>query len=332
MGNHFIYRVLILLLLASSFTRAQDTLYYQRGNIEIGKIIAIDSLGGKVAFQGNEGPVRVMLFSNLSAIGFDSTSQLDKDFFNSPTHNVKRPQSINQSNDLLFEERTKYGLWMIQIDALSPFFDAPSPFLNASNAYPYNSSIGIGVEYFVTERLGLSAMSRVGTGKQSFSEDTIRDLYFFKVPFIPELLFEVNLSSRIYPGYQRVFSPYFAPFLCIGSLRYYHLREFFRYEDQNSQLYEANYSILLEKRTESYFQFGLALGFLLNITQNINLSTQLNVVSTNATTRSRYQFEAIGNSIFNKIYADYDKPRQINMNGQIFLAYRLNNPIKKPVH
>lgn len=173
-------------------------------------------------------------------------------------------------------------------------------------------------------------MSRVGTGKLSFSSDTISDFYFFKVPFIPELLFEVTLSSRIYPGYQRVFSPYLAPFVSFGSLRYYHRQEFFRYQDENSELPDASYSILLEKRAEGYFQMGATLGFLLNFTKSINLSAQLNVVSTNATPRSGEHFEARESPVFERIHSDYDKPRQINMNGQIFLAYRIANQISKP--
>ncbi len=331
MKNHVIGSVLTLFLLVNTYlSLGQDTLYYQNGKIEIGNIKAIDSVRGEVAFQGNEASVRVTLLTNLAAIGFDKVGPLDKDFFNENDQIVKRGQRINPDTDFSSERMIKYGSWMIQVDALSPFFDAPSPFLNASNAYPYNSNIGIGVEHFITERFGLSAMSRLGIGKQSFSTDTIGDFYFFKTPFIPELLFEINISSRIYPGYQRIFSPYLAPFISIGSLRYYHHKEFFRYENENAEPPDALYSILLEKKTEGYFQVGAALGFLLNFTKNINLSAQLNIVSTNATTRSGEQFEARGNPVFERIHADYDKPRQINTNGQIFLAYRLDHQIKKP--
>ena len=325
MRDHvFIIMLLVFLITTASICNAQDTLYYQNGNIEIGKILEVDSIKGKIAFKRNDGSTKVMLFSSLKTIGLNGIIIPDNNFFSVNSGGIHIDSGTKQSNDLS-EWRTKYSPWMIQVDALSPFFDAPSPFLNSSNAYPYNSSIGVGVEYYVTDRLGLSAMSRVGTGKMSFSSDTIRDLYFFKVPFIPELLFEVTLSSRIYPGYQRVFSPYLAPFVSFGSLRYYHRQEFFRYEDENAELPDALYSLLLVKRAEGYFQVGATLGFILNFTKSINLSAQLNIVSTNATPRSGEHFEARGNPVIERIHSDYDKPRQINMNGQIFLAYRIGN-------
>ncbi len=325
MNRYLIFVIGVLALhLGMTNCMAQDTLFYKNGNLAVGQIVDIDSASGKAAFQIEE-TTRVVLFSTLKSIGFDGNKNLNSEFFS--VHEealVQAPKTgINTQGSLLGETKFTYNSWLVQFDLFSPLRKDP---LN----FPENSNIGIGIEYFFSDRFSLSVVGRFGTNIKTHSTDTI-DLtnnYDYQIPYFTEMDHEFELATRIYPFSQRKFAPYFAPFVSFGKLIYYHRKDFNRYYETGEDYYYS-YSILVDRRTDNYFEWGGAAGLLMNLTRSINLSTQLIFVSTNTTMSSNeYYYDDDGGMYeLNGVYEN--RFRTGNVRFKVFLVCRFGGKLKE---
>ena len=325
MNRNSIFVIGVLSFVCMTKGIAQDTLYYKNGNLAVGNIIDIDSASGKVALQQDQS-TRVLLFSTLRRIGFDNQEHLNDDFFKSQeVMMVKAPKNeINTHVPFLGENKYTYNNWLVQFDLFSPWRNDP---LN----FPENSNIGIGVEYFFSDRLSLSVIGRFGTNVGTHSTDTINltNNYDYPIPYFAEMDHEFELATRFYPFSQKKFAPYFSPFIGFGELIYYHRKDFNRYYEIGEDYYYS-YSIMLDRRTNNYFEWGAAAGILMNLTRSINLSTQLIFVSTNTTMSSNeYYFDNTGGGYaFEGIYDS--RYRTGNVRFQVYLVCRFGGQLKEP--
>ncbi len=320
-NTFFLIGVLNLYLCLDSM--AQDTLYFKNGNVAIGHIVDLDSLGGKVALQ-QEGSTRVLLLRTLKGIGRDNQGRLNDDFFKSMEAAIEAPNNeITTHVPFLGENRYKYNNWLVQFDLFSPWRREP---MN----YPENSYIGIGVEYFFSDRMSLYVIGRIGTNMETHSTDTI-DLtnnYNYEIPYFTEMDHEFQLGTRLYPFGQRKFAPYLAPFISFGELIYYHRKDFNRYYEIGEDYYYS-YSILVDRRTDDYFEWGASAGILMNLTRTINLSAQLTLVSTNTTMSSNeYYYDNNGGGYAREGIYD-SRYRTGNLQFTVFLVGRFGGKLKE---
>ncbi len=319
--NRYSIFMIFSLYLCLSTCMAQDTLYFKNGNVAIGNIVDIDSARGKVAILQEES-TRVLLFSILNRIGFDSRNHLNSDFFiTQKVELMEAPKTeITTRSPLLGETKYVYNDWLVQFDLFSPW---KKETLN----YPYNSNVGIGIEYFFSERFSISVLGRFGTSNQTYSLDTI-DTNFNSVYYDEEMDHEFEISTRFYAYGQRKFTPYFAPSISFGKYIYYHRKDFVRsYELEQDYYYSS--AVLFDRRTDNYFEWGGAAGILMNLTRNINLSTQLILVSSN-TSRSagEYYEDNTSGGAYELYYIYDDRYRYSFLRFQVFLVCRFGGKLK----
>ncbi|MEQ8335838.1 MAG: hypothetical protein RIA62_00750 [Cyclobacteriaceae bacterium] len=303
---------------------AQDTLFYKNGNLAVGHIVDIDSASGKAAFQIEES-TRVVLFSTLQRVGFDGNKNLNSDFFSAHEEVLTQaPKTgINTKGSLLGKTKFTYNNWLIQVDLFSPL-------KKESWTYPDNSNVGIGIEYFFSDRFSLSVLGRFGTNIETHSTDTI-DITnnYYPIPYFEEMDHEFEIATRFYPFGQRKFAPYFTPCISFGKFIYYHRKDFSRYYETDQDSY-SSYAVLLDRRSENYFEWGGAAGLLMNLTRSINLSTQLIFVSTNATSSSSEYYADFNNGGVYELYGIYDDRYRIgNVRFQVFLVCRFGGKRKE---
>lgn len=293
--------LIILTISLFYFTaKAQDTLYFPSGEIQLVELISVNKAEGLIKYTF-EGKTQIRSISTLKSYS-NQANVSDKNWNVIIGTNDPLPGGANYNSSSIEDpSKYSYGKFSIGANLLSPFLLSPFFFqgndLDLTISSNYNQSFY--VQYNLNKKIGFRLPMRIGFNR--LKDSIILETGEYLWNHDRDLLGEGGIEVLFMFDDNRKITPYWMPGIYVGVNQ----RAISEYKDS------TNILTYFPSPKHTYYRIGLTGGFQFNFSKHIQLNTELGFNYNNAST-----------------YFDYVRKR-LGLQAAVNLVYRFGGKLKE---
>ncbi len=267
--------------------KAQDTLYFPSGEIQLVELISVNKTEGLIKYTF-EGKTQIRSISTLKSYS-NQANVSDKNWSVIIGTNDPLPGGAKYNSSSIEDpSKYSYGKFSIGANLLSPFFFQGND-LDLTISSNYNQSFY--VQYNVNKKIGFRLPMRIGFNR--LKDSIILETGEYLWNHDRDLLGEGGIEVLFMFDDNRKITPYWMPGIYVGVNQ----RAISEYKDS------TNIKTYFPSPKHTYYRIGLTGGFQFNFSKHIQLNTELGFNLNNASTyydyvRKRLGFQAAVNLVY----------------------------------
>lgn len=260
--------IIIIISLFCLTVKAQDTLYFPSGEIQLVELISVNKAEGLIKYTF-EGKIQIRSISTLKSYS-NQANVSDKNWNVMITTNDPLPGGTNYNSSSIEDpSKYSYGKFSIGANLLSPLFFQGND-LELTISSNYNQSFY--VQYNLNKKIGFRLPMRIGFNRLKDSITLESGKYLSNHDRV--LSGEGGIEVLFMFDDNRKITPYWMPGIYVGVNQ----RAISYYEDS------TNILTYFPSPKHTYYRIGLTGGFQFNFSKHIQLNTELGFNLNNAHT------------------------------------------------